>query len=186
MYKNHVSRSSDIREAMMTMPATGSAGSTTKSGLVLRLTVVWGTLGAYAALWTWFFLTIWRHDDHPVELSPKGVFATAAIGSILSSYFAVAVGVQRQNGQVDVRRADVGHTVIGRNGWLAIVTNVGAYLYVLIGVAAFVTVIFRSAQSPESVEALATTFFAVVVAVVGSVFAPGQKLEEEVAAEDDK
>jgi hypothetical protein len=58
----------------------------TRCSLVRRRSVV--------ALWIWFFWDIWEHDAKPVHLNAKALYVSSAIGGILGTFFAIAMGVE--------------------------------------------------------------------------------------------
>jgi hypothetical protein len=146
---------------------------------VLRLLVLWGTLGAYLALWAWFFWVVWTTDSQPADLSPKALYAASSLGGILGSFFAVSLGIQRQDVHIDASELRLGRTLLGTpyggEGRADAFATAGVYAYAIVGVAALVTVLFRSEQSPESLETMATVFGGLVLTLFASAFAPGQQ-----------
>lgn len=146
---------------------------------IVRFALLWGAVGTFVALWGWFFWVIWTADG-AAELSAKAVYVASALGGVLGTFFAVALGIQRKDVTKDVRELRVGETLLGtpdtaRKGIGEALATFALIAYAAVGVGALATVLFRSEQSPDSVETVATAFGGLVLVLFTAALAPGQE-----------
>lgn len=146
---------------------------------VLKLLILWGSVGVFIGLWLWFFNDIWTIDKQPVSLNQKALYVASAIGGVLGTFFAVSMGVERRDPQKNAMKLAPGSTLLGtpspqEKGISDSLATVAVWGYGLVGIGAVITLFVHSAESPGAVETLATVFGGYLLAIITAAFKPGQ------------
>jgi hypothetical protein len=143
----------------------------------LRFVLLWVAVLFFVGCWVWFFWEIWTKDAHPVTLNARALYLSSAVGGVLGTVFALAMGTERTDPD-KTNNLRPGATLIGNPGddkeWTDHLASWAAFAYAAVGIGAIVTWVVRSAQSPPAVEALSSVFAGFLVAALGSALAPGQ------------
>jgi hypothetical protein len=143
----------------------------------LRFVLLWAGVLFFVGCWVWFFWEIWTKDAHPVALNARALYLSSAVGGVLGTFFALAMGIDR-NAPDKTNNLRPGATLIGNPGNDSQITDYFAtaavYAYAAVGIGSIVTWIVRSAQSPPAVAALASVFAGFLVAAIGAALMPDQ------------
>lgn len=111
----------------------------------------------FASLFGWTVFQTWRAaPGNPPKYSDAFVYVTTALASLVGGIVAVAFGQP----QALARSLD----------WLAILTIIYAAIYVVFGILALTTWIFRTRETSALLKTLATTFLGLAVPVVTAFF----------------
>jgi hypothetical protein len=132
-----------------------------------------GCLLVFAGLYVYFIIKVWTADgDQVPDLDNQLIYAASALGGILGTFFAVSLGIQRNDPSTDQSKLHLGPTLVGVDAGLApILATVALWTYAAVGVAAGATAIFQAAQTPDPIKAIAATFGGYALAVFGAAFA---------------
>jgi RsiW-degrading membrane proteinase PrsW (M82 family) len=147
----------------------------------LLFTILFVTLLAYLAIWSWVIWQIWTDDA--TEINSAAIYAGSALGGTLSGFFAFTLGIRKTAaatqpaqlaGTVNTPpQMALGITIAsGSREEIAftLITTLAIWSYAIVGAAAIATVFFRSGSSPESVKAIASAFIGLVFALFNQVF----------------
>jgi hypothetical protein len=148
----------------------------------LLFIILFLTLFAYLAIWTWVVVQIWQSDPDAVpDVNSFAIYAGSALGGTLSGFFAFTLGIQRsmqatasaEQQPISPPQMALGLTIArGSRADVAftLLTTLAIWFYAAVGVAALATVFFRPGSSPESVKAVASAFIGLVFALFNQVF----------------
>jgi hypothetical protein len=149
----------------------------------LLFTILFVTLLAYLAIWSWVIWQIWDGDS--ASINSAAIYAGSALGGTLSGFFAFTLGIRVGTSQPGAPPAAPAGTVSsppqmalgitissGSREEVAftLLTTLAIWSYAAVGGAAIVTVFFKSGSSPESVKAVASAFVGLVFALFNQVF----------------
>jgi hypothetical protein len=142
-----------------------------KGSATLRFLFLVGGLVAFAVLYAYFIYEIWTASDNTTpDLDKQLVYMASALGGVLGTFFAVALGIQRKDPNVDQRDLKLGSTLLGTTGPSEALATAALWLYAAVGLAAGVTAILKSVESPDAIKALAAVFGGYGFAVFSAAF----------------
>jgi hypothetical protein len=133
----------------------------------LKLAFLVGGIAVFAALYSWFFESIWAAHGSPPHLNSQAVYLASLLAGALGTAFAVAVGIQRKDPATNEKKLALGSTLLA-SGWGQVLANAGVWVYALVGVTSLVTVFWNQAESPASIKAFAAAFIGYAVSVFTS------------------
>jgi hypothetical protein len=135
---------------------------------LLRMLFLLGGLAVFAGLNSWFFWQIWEASGHTaVNLNEQAVYGASAVGGVLGTFFAGALGINVAKGG---SRQRLDQTLLSDVWKGPVLAQLAIWLYAAVGAAALVTVFFNQDQSPESIKALASVFSGFALAVFIATF----------------
>jgi hypothetical protein len=115
----------------------------------IRFLFLVGGLAVFAGLYIYFIVKIWQASaGKPPNFDNQLVYVASALGGVLGTFFAVALGVQRQDPQVDHSKLQLGTTLLQKIGAVgAALATSALWVYAAVGAAAGITVIFTMGLS---------------------------------------
>jgi hypothetical protein len=151
---------------------------------VLFFSLLYVTLFAYLAIWSWILWTIWGASG-TANVDSTVLYVGSAVGGTLSGFFAASLGIRKSTERAMVRgdmqqppAASPPELALGvsfntgtasKTAFTLLVT-LAIWSYAAVGLAALCTVFLRSGNSPESVKAIASAFSGLVLALFNQVF----------------
>jgi hypothetical protein len=137
---------------------------------LLRFVLIIGCMLAFAAAYVYAAWQVWTASgDTSADLNKGILYVGAALGSVLGTYFAVALGVQSETSGPD----KIGEALTNAEGPPALLATGALWIYAAVGIGVGVTVVINPGESPQELQALAAVFGGYVLAVFGAVFTPG-------------
>jgi hypothetical protein len=150
----------------------------------LFFAVLYVTLFAYLAIWSWILWTIWSASG-TADIDSTVLYVGSAVGGTLSGFFAASLGIRKSTERAAVRgdleeppttsppELALGvsfESGTGAKTAFTLLVTLAIWSYAAVGFAAICTVFFKSGNSPESVKAIASAFSGLVLALFNQVF----------------
>jgi hypothetical protein len=138
---------------------------------IRALFVVAGLL-VFAGLYAYFIIEIWTTDEKkPPSLDKQLVYVASLLAGILGTFFAVALGIQAKDPDINQRELKLGTTLVAQErGPGAALGTVALWLFFAVGAASVITAFVKTVESPDSIKALAATFGGYGLAIFGAAF----------------
>src|SRR3954471_21961158 len=126
----------------------------------MRFVLLIGGLLAFVGLYGYFIYEIWdAAGKKPPKLDKQLVYIASALGGILGTFFAVALGVQRKDSDINQQELKLGPTLVGESKQVSdVLATAALWAYFAVGVAAGATALLKTVQTPDSIKAIAATF----------------------------
>jgi hypothetical protein len=143
----------------------------------IKLFLLLGGLLAFVGLYGYFIVDIWgASGKKPPKIDKQLVYIASALGGVLGTFFAVALGVQRKDPATDASSLKLGPTLVGESKTVSDgLATAALWAYTIVGIVAAGTALIKTVQTPDAIKAVAATFGGYALAVFSAAFAPPQQ-----------
>lgn len=134
---------------------------------VITLALIVAGVLFWAGAWSKFMYETWRAPKGtPPDLNSNLVGVVNVFGGILGTAFAVALGINQAQNQDNVHGANDAANVLTTEDWSRYSVAGAIAVFFIVGVAAFVTWLFRMDRAPEAVKNFALVFVGYAASVL--------------------
>jgi hypothetical protein len=146
---------------------------------VLRVVVavmLFGGVAAFVGLFGYFFWDIWQARlAHPIRQKPPKLdkdllYVASLIGGILGTYFAVVLGVQKRDPNIDEKKLRLGSAILPGHRLAEALGTFAFLVYFVVGTWSLLTFAICKVQSPDIIKTDASAFGGYILALLGAAF----------------